>query len=68
MAHASTEDVWFIDKLTNKIYRVVWMTDRAVLLEGDNSSHVFTSIKMLKTFYKPINAPILASRSDENML
>ena len=51
---------WFIDKSSEKIYKVVWMNDRTVLLEGYESIQILTSIKILKTYYKPLKTDVSA--------
>ena len=53
MVSASTQDKWFIDKVSKKLYRAVWMNDRAILLESDHSDQILTSIEILKTYYEP---------------
>ena len=54
MESASTQYKWFIDKVTKKTYRVVWINDRTVLLESEDSVQILTSIQILKTYYKPL--------------
>ena len=45
---------WFIDKSSEKIYKVVWISERAVLLESEDSVQILTSTQILKTYYKPL--------------
>ena len=53
MESAETKDKWYIDKVSKQPYRVVWMNDRAVLLESYDKLQILTSIEMLRTYYKP---------------
>jgi len=54
MVSASTQYKWFIDKVSKQPYRVVWMNDRAVLLENNDKVQILTSIEILETYYKPV--------------
>ncbi len=56
MASMGTQHEWFIDKSTNKIYKVVWVNGRVVMLESDDSVRILTPTKILKTFYKPLDS------------
>ena len=54
MPSASTQDKWFRDKVSKKMYRVVWMTNLAVLLESEKSVQILTTIHILNTYYEPV--------------
>jgi len=54
MPSANTQNKWFIDKVSKQPYRIVWMNDRAVLLESDDKVQILTSIEILETYYKPV--------------
>jgi hypothetical protein len=54
MPSASKQDKWFVDKVSKKTYRAVWINDKTALLESDHSVQILTSIGILETYYEPL--------------
>ncbi len=52
MASASTQDVRYFDKATGKIYSVVSVSKKGVLLESDDSAQILTTALRLITHYE----------------
>ena len=57
MESKDTQTKRFIHRTTQETYRVVWMKNKAVILENDDSVQVLTTTWGLNTYYEPLPSP-----------